>query len=270
MNYSIFDFNEYREYLRALAGGTQQRTGFGQALATAINSYSSFVSKVLKKEAQLSLEQSIRVTQFLNLTELESHYFLLLVNRQRSGTNELRDYYQQQIDSALAQHLNIRNRVGIKTTLNKEAQAIYYSSWQYGAIHVALSIPDLRTLKTLSQHFRLSIKRVDQILEFLLSVGLAKLNGNQYLIGPTQIHLENDSPNISKHHINWRNQAILNLDSENKENLHYSATVTLSKSDVKTIKEIIIKSIEKSLKVVHASAEEEVYCLTTDFFNLQK
>ena len=50
--------------------------------------------------------------------------------------------------------------------------------------------------------------------------------------------------------------------------LHYAVAVSLSESDVKKIKEMILKNLSAISKVVSASKEETAYVYCFDFFEL--
>jgi hypothetical protein len=74
---------------------------------------------------------------------------------------------------------------------------------------------------------------------------------------------------ISKHHINWRLQAIRSLERKDMDGvLHYSSVVTISKKDVIEIKSLLVKAIESSKAIVRDSKEEELHSLCLDFFKV--
>lgn len=269
MKINIFEFSDYKAYLNALAGGKNQRTGFKSELAEALDTHTSFISKCLGGNLHLSLEQAEKASWFLNHTDAESHFFLLLVNFSRAGTKRLRDYFKKQIEREVEQNFNIKKRVGVIDFLDSQNQSVYYSSPWYAAIHMALTIDSLQTPEVIGNYFNIKIKKVTQILEFLTSVGLARLENGRYSIGPTQLHLGRESQYLLKHHINWRTQAIGLIDNQS-DDLNYSAVVTLAQEDVKKIKEILVSSINKSLKIVHDSPAEDVYCLGIDLMSLRR
>ena len=113
------------------------------------------------------------------------------------------------------------------------------------------------------------MRRTGEILEFLVSLGLAIQKGNHYEVGASRVHLGGDSPMISKHHINWRLQAIQSLERENREvDLHYSSVISISKEDTLKIKSLLVDSIEKTKAVIKESKEEELHSFCLDFFKI--
>jgi len=267
---SLFEYMSYKEYLRALAGPRSQRSGERAAMAKSLNCQPTYVSQVLYGNPHLSLEQGEILSEYLGHTSDEKNYFLLLIQRERAGTKRLEHFFDEQIQELLRRRMVLTERLGSNQTLSESHQATYYSSWQYAAIHVALTIPSLQTANALMESFRISKARLNIILEFLVSSGLAKQEGPRYAPGDVEIRLGNKSPNIIKHHSNWRQQAIDSLERESLQDLHYSGVVSLSEEDVTKIKDETLKFIQDSFTTIRASKEEKLYCLNIDFFNLQK
>lgn len=217
------------------------------------------------------MEQAEKISRFLGHTEDERDYFFLLIQKERAGTQELKTYYAAKTGELLAKRLVLTNRLGKDTTLKLEDQAIYYSSWHYAAIHIAVTIPQLRTRDALADFFKLPLAKVSKVLEYLVSTGLlVPETSGKYKMGHSKIRLGNDSHNILKHHTNWRNQAIDSLDRESPLDLHYSAVLSISTNDRGKIKDLILEALKTQLKIADDSAEEELCTYCIDFFSLKK
>ncbi|MBS1971022.1 MAG: TIGR02147 family protein [Bdellovibrionales bacterium] len=269
MDLSIFDFKSYRPYLLKVFGDKDQRKGLKSQAAKSIGCHTTLISQVLHGQVTLNLEQAERMNEFLGHSEEESHYFLLLVQKERAGTKSLESYFLAQMTQVLKNRQNIKKRVGKTDFISSDEELRYYSSWQFAAIHVALSIPELSNPEALSKNLNVPLQQVRAILEFLTRIGLAKAKDlRTFEIGPKHIHLGSDSPQIRNHHLNWRLRAMEAIDHDPKNNLHYSSAVTLSREDVAKIKEILIQNLTTMNKVIQVSKEEEIYGLNFDFFNL--
>lgn len=267
---TLFEYSDYRPYLIESLGGTGVRNGRRNGLAQATNTNSAFVSQVLSGKAHFSLEQAQKANKFFEHSFDESHFFMLLVQYTRAGTHELKKYFKNQIESVREQRLNIQKRLGVKKRLSAEDQAQYYSTWYYAAVHVALSIAQLRKPEAMAEYLGLKVGLIKDILNFLIEVGLAKRGADgQVVIGDTHIHLGKDSKNINRHHSNWRWKAIQNIESGNQEDLHYSSAVTISKSDANAIKDLIIENLKSINTRIIESKEEEVFVFNFDFFNIK-
>lgn len=271
MKKDVFDFKEYKAYLHAVIASKPKRgRGVRMTLAQAIGAPVSHISQVLGGSSHLSFEQAEGVNEFLGHTQDEAGFFLLLVQHARAGTPALRRRIEGQIQIVLDKRLILKERLGVKAMLSVEDQAIFYSSWVYGAIHVMLTIERFQSREALSRYLGISSKRVGEILEFLISIGLAvqKENG-RFGVGTARIHLGNDSPMISKFHTNWRMRAIRSLEEENaNQDLHYSSAITISEGDMSRIKSLLVKYIEEIKAIISDSKEEGLHCFSLDFFRL--
>jgi uncharacterized protein (TIGR02147 family) len=266
----LFDYRTCHGYLMATLGGRSMRRGVKAALALAAGCQATYLSQVLKGKAQLSLEQAERVSRYLRHDKSESHFFMLLVLKARAGTRELEEFFSQQIEDLIVQRLDVVKRLGANNTLTDEQKAVYYSSWHFLAIHIALTIPELRTRDALVSHFHLSTEKVDEVLQFLLRIGMIEQNKLSYETKVPVIRLGKDSPHLVQHHNHWRQQAIESLERQGPRDLHYSAVVTLSKEDVMRLKDKLLEEIKANVQTIRESPEEEVYVYNIDFFGMKK
>lgn len=265
---SVFNYYDYKAYLTALTG-VGQRRGLRLQMAKAAKCQPTYVSLVLNGNSHFSLEQAELISDFLGHSKEEMHFFLLLLQKGRAGSKRLENYFREQAENIKKQRMVFTQRFGKEHVLSEVQQAKYYSSWIYGAIHIALSIPQLQNKKSLSKFLQVPQTKVSEVIEFLLQSGLIVEQNGKYIFGPTQVRLGNDSPNIIKHHANWRTRAIESLERETLNDLHYSGVYSVSKKDVIKIKDQLLEHIKACQQVLRASAEEELYCFGVDFFNLK-
>jgi uncharacterized protein (TIGR02147 family) len=224
---------------------------------------------VLNQHAHFSLEQAEEINALLGLSLEEGAHFLRLVQLARAGTPRLRTRLEAQLREAIEKRLLLRERVEIKKRLSPAEQIQYYSTWQYAAIHIALTIPRLQTPDAIARHFHLPREKVAAALEFLVSIGIAKREGERYLPGIDRIFLGSDSAMVAKHHTNWRMRAIEAFDRTEDQNLHLSTVVSISRADIDRIKEKLLSEIQKTRALIRESApEEELYVYNVDFFRL--
>ncbi len=267
----IFEFKSYKAYLTQHLGSIGRRKGLKSALAKAINCQPTYISQILNGNAHMSLEQAEATNSFLNHSKDESHFFMLLVQHEKAGTKPLKEYFYGQIQSCLNDRMVLTKRVGKAKTLSKVDQAEYYSSWTYAAIHVATTIPELNNPIKIADFFNLNINIVNKVLNFLENKELiSKDKSGLYESGDVSIRLGNNSYNITKHHTNWRLFAIEALKNETINDLHYSGVVSLSRNDAYRIKDNLLKFIKNNIQIIKGSKEEELFCLSLDFFNMKK
>lgn len=265
----VFEFQDYKAYLSTwIASRPGGGRGEKSRIAERIRCQLAYVSQVLSGTANFSLEQSEALCPLLEHTEDEAEYFMLLVQRARAGTTGLEQYFERKIQKLLNQRLVLKNRLQDKESLNRENQATYYSHWAYCAVHMAVLVPTLRTPPAIATYLGISPEKCAQILGFLENVGLVERKEGGFFPGTVRIHLESDSPMISKHHINWRLLAMRALEHETSSELHYSSVVGVSRHDLPRIREVLVKAIEQVRAIVKESKDEEVYCYNLDFFGL--
>lgn len=270
MNQSVFEANDYKAYLNDRLDDPSRGGGRGARarLSKAIGCQTAYTAQVLRGTAHFSLEQAESINAFLGHSDEESHFFLLLVQVARAGSGPLRQRFEREIARLQEARLFLKNRLGVKQPLGHEDQVIYYSSWQYAAIHALVSIPKLRAPQSLSRRLGLEMGKINEALSFLSRSGILEETAHGYKIGTARIHLGADSPLVAKHHINWRLQAIRALEGDTRENLHYSSVISLSESDASRIRELLIKALETIKPIVRDSAEETGRCLNIDFFKI--
>lgn len=266
---NLISAKSYREYLvEEIKSRPKGGRGLRSQLAAAMGCQVGFVTQVLKGQAHFSLEQAEKINSVLGHSKEESYYFMLLVQFTRAGTPTLQHFFAEQMQAAKERYLNLKNRLNIKSKINLEEQSIYYSAWYYAAFHIAIALPHLQSREALAKHFQIPTQRCGEILDFLTSAGLAIKNGDHYCLGEGRIHLGADSPLISKHHTNWRMQAIRSLDSSTTEDVHFSLIMGISDEDSVKIRALFVKTIEQVNQILRDSKESGVHCFNLDFFRL--
>lgn len=266
---SIFEFENHFSYLKFRLGSAKER-GIKGHFSAHIQIQPAYLSQVLAGKFSLSLEQADLASSFLELTVEESDFFLLLVSRDRAGTVKLKERFSKQIDFFLERRTSIVARFGAKAEVPEDLRGIYYSSWLYMAVHVALNVPKLRKPSNLSDYLGVSKEKILLILMFLEKHGFAVRKGDEFYTEQKSIRLGRESSQISQLHANWRNQAIQSLDSCRDEDIHYSGVFAIDAKTSSIIREALLENLHKHLKMVETAPDEEVYAYSFDFYKLNK
>lgn len=257
---------DYRDYLRSALPVSGEGRGSRNRLAESLNCQKGFVSQVLGGSVHFSLEHAIQVSRFLRHDPKEEEFFLLLVHLGRSGSHELSEFYRGKIREILERRKQIKERIKTGSELSESDQMLYYSSWQYTAIHMCLLIPRLRTRKAIGDYLGLPAEAISRVLDFLINCGLAIQKGGEYFSGPIRLHIPSESPFVSKHHTNWRMQSIASLDRRGPVDLHYSLIMSLSEEAAEKIRSILLQAIQETEPVLKAARDETIYALNLDLF----
>lgn len=267
---SIFDFTTYKAYLEHRVGGYRERKGQRSLVAKALGCQPTFVTQVLNGDFHFSMEQTEKLNRFFEHSEEEADYLFLLVQKDRAGTRELTQYFGRKIEKIRSDRRILTKRLGKEKLLTEDQQAIYYSSWHYAAIHVAVDIPELKTREKIAEFFRLPLGKVTEILEYLVTSGLVVKEGSKYSIGGARLRLGKESPNIARHYTNWRLQSIDSLDRGDDVNLHYSGVLSMSRAAREKINSAIFDTLKQHLAISDDSNSEELVCYNVDFFSLRR
>ena len=268
MKIDIYLFRSYKAYLNSFSEASAKR-GAKAKIAKALGCQPTYVSQVFNRSVHLSLEQADKLNEFLGHSEDEAKYFILLVQKDRAGTRSLERHFKTQIEQILSQRVVVTQRLGIKDSLSVEEQAIYYSSWYYSAVHIALTIPGLNSKESIATYLGISVKKVGTVLSFLVSAGLVQNVGGSLKIKWPSVALTSDSPNLPRHHANWRIKAVDSVGVYDKKDLHYTAVISISKEDIDQIKNETLSLLKKHRDLISRSKEEDLYCYAIDIFKLE-
>lgn len=267
----LFDFSDYRSYLRAWLERARETSSSNLSrLAEAVGVHTTFLSHVLAGKKNLNLEQATLVSEAIAHTKIEREYFFILIELDKAGTEKLREYWREKKQATELERNKLSTRVGKHHELTDEQRAIFYSSWVYVAIFVATAIKDGQSLDEIAERFQLSRSQAEDYLSFLTRAGICEKVNGIYKMGKAVVYVPNNSPFVVKHHINWRMKAVQKMDNRESSELFYSAPMSIARKDFETIRELMAKSIQRSLEICKDSAAEEVVCLNIDFFRLNE
>lgn len=267
---NLFDFNDYRSYLREWLIESKDRGDLNLSrLAKAAEVHSTFLSHVLKGTKQLSLEQSQVISETLQHSRLEREYFFTLVQLDRAGTKKLREYWLDKKQEVEAKKNNLSQRFDQHQELTSDQKAQFYSSWIYLAAWLCTSMSGGETVSDVSARFNLHRNQAEEILLFLVSAGLCKEQGGRYTMSEKHVHVSNESPFVTKHHMNWRMNALQRMDVRKENELFFSAPMAISQKDFETLREKINKVVKDVVDTAKASQAEEIVCLNIDFYRVE-
>lgn len=266
---SVFEYKDYKKFiLDWIARGPLKGRGLRKQLADAIGCQTAFITHVLAGPHHFSLEQAEASSRWMQLSEAESEFLLLLVMHKRSGSKGLEKVFQKQISQKREEHSVLKKRVNISDSLSLEDQATYYSSWHFAAIHMALLNPALQSLDNLQRYFQLPTGTLQSTLEFLLTRGLIKIERGNYKVLKPALHLEVSSPLLTHHHTQWRLKSIEASSKKSIENLHYSGVISLSQDDFEWVREKLSQLLKDVVDRLADSPDEKLACLNFDWFQI--
>jgi len=268
MEKRIFDYENYKSFISQWIA--QNSRGALTRLSEATGVHKTTLSQILRGDKHFTLEQTVKVSKFIQLREVETEYLLILVELGRAGSVELSDILRKQIKERQKANRSLTSRVTRSKELSSEERSIYYSNWIYTAVKSLTAIEQFGQAREMAKHLGIDIRYVHRVLEFLLKTGLCVEKNGRLHPGTQMTHLEADSPLVARHHGNWRIKAMERhpvLAPE--EELSYTAPMTLSKSDIARVRTLIADLVQKTDEIVGPSPSEKLFCLNIDWFEVK-
>jgi uncharacterized protein (TIGR02147 family) len=265
---SIFTFDDYRTYLRFYIESLPKKGwGFASRAAEAIGVQPAYFSLVQSGEKVFTPEQAIKLAKHLSLNEIETEYFLELVQLERAGNDELKSFHKSRVERLKADGLKIKNHIKDQKPLSVEEQMQFYSNSIYTAIRALTSIGDGKTFDEIQKHFNVPPLYLKEIMEFLVRCDLCFRKGDRYFRGAQKTWAETGTPAYFKHLTNWRLQGIRHLELNRASDKFVTMPMTLSTKDMKVVMDQIITLVRDiNERVKNTDPQEEMVCLNIDFF----
>ncbi len=264
---AIFEFNDYKEFANEWLE-LQPKGGRGllSQIARELSIHTTLLSHTLRGDKNLTSEQAILLAEFIGLQQLETDFFLLLVQRDRAGNLKLKQKYENDIRKIKSDSQEVSKRVVSNVELTDVQQAQFYSSWLYPAIRQLSSLPNYQNAIELLQAFNVKKDEFHRVLKFLIESDLCIEKNGKIKIGPSNTHINSKSPFVFQHHKNWRIKAFEKHNNLLPEELMYTAPFTISNKDFETFREEVVKLIQKLIKTAEKTTGERLACLNIDLF----
>ena len=245
------------------------RRGQLSRAAETLNCQVSFLSRVLKTEAHITLDQAFMLTRFWKLNPENADYFTTLVEFERAAEPEYRQHLNRRVEKLRQNHESLQKRTQKEDFPLAEQQATYFSSWLWSALHFLSAIPEYQNSKKMSARLGLSESLILESLKRLERFELISSGPHgQWKYASGQFHLPKNSPFVIQHHQNWRNKAVMDAQNFSSDGLHYTTVLTLSKGDVEKIKNLLLTFISETVEISNPSSPEDALVLNCDFFKV--
>lgn len=259
---------DYRSFLRQVVQEEGQERGYRKRMADQAGCQAAYLSQVLKGSVDLTPEQADRLAVFWELDDAMSEIFLTLVLLGRAGSPGLRERLRTKLE-ALKEEWRERDATFQQPELSASDRALlYYSRWTYTAVHVLLTIPNLRTVDALARHLSLAKAEIAEALERLEQIGLIEKDGAKWKVKTMSLHAPQGAAAADIHHRNWRVKALGISEAEAGSAVRYTSVHTLSAADMVRVREIMDNAIRESRRVIEPSPEEVGACLVVDYFRV--
>lgn len=269
METSVLNYTNYKDFLKFLLHSDSAPRGLQSQMAKHLNCQSSYIYQVLKGKGELTEDQAFLTTTFLNFSELETEYFLLLVRHSKAINKEMKKYIELELKKikTKAEDLSTHSDA-TKPDKNEEAWRFYFSKPKFSFIHLLTGSTKYQTIETLSEKLNIDPKELLSDLKDLQKYGFVAFEDNRWVNKSPSIHFSNDSAHNLNLHLLRRSQALnAIIHSDRKEHLHFSNLFALDPKSYDLIRKQLSESIHKLQKKIHAGGSDELYVMCVDLFS---
>ncbi len=266
MQTSVFSFDLYKELLRNLLTGAENR-GRLAAASKAIGCQRPYLSRVLLEDLHLTPDHAFNLAHFFKFTDPEREYFMALVEVERAASLEYRNFQKQKIVELKKKNQSLLERTG-RPSLHVDPLGVnYFSSWLWSALHFLTAIPRFQTVSAMSSRLGINESVITSYLLQLQEKGLIEQHGEKWCYkSGGDFHAQKNTPLVLMHHQNWRQRAMLDAQDFQNDSLHFTAVQTLSQNDLEKIKNLFLNCITDASRIAGPSEPEECVAITCDFF----
>jgi len=258
----VYEHDDYKSYLRAVIQAEPR--GIIRHLAEAAGCQRSYFSQALGSHINLTSEQLFGVSHFLNLSQPEAEYLMLLLERDKAARQAYKAHLAVRIKDARDAALQLSARLAGDATERFPHWEQYYSSWHYAALHLATSVATLNTEAEFAKYLNLPLATVSLALKELEDWGLVAHQSDRWnFVQRPDLYLGQESALLKLHHHNWRTFFQVRPEKPQSD-LHYTSVFAIAKADFLKLREDVIAFIESQRKVVQESGSEEVCVFCCD------
>jgi uncharacterized protein (TIGR02147 family) len=268
---------KYLDYIDALDGIVKSRKKGNKkftylSLAEAIKVHRPYLSRVLKKQADLSEDQWYLTLEFLELTEEEKHYLTLIHQYTRSFESKRKSILLKKIKKIQKDKRNSSEQLKAKMQ-NPEASFSlndYYLDPKLVIVHFYFTIVEVqKNPELICERWGLGKTELEIAIKKLIDFGFIEYNGvkQKYDILVDHIHLSPDSPLTKAHQSMMRMRSFEQISSLGGKSC-YNFAITLSTDDSSRaeIQKEFMDFLKKAEQIVVNSKAKKVYQMNFDLF----
>lgn len=268
---SIFDYADYKDFLRAVVTESTQR-GIVKLLADSAQVHRPYLSRVLNDKVHLQPEQLYGVSRYLQLSDSETEYLLLLLEKHRSSKSDFIKYVDSRIDILKKGHVEktkTEGRTDASMALDVDSFT-YYSHWIYPLVHVAVSIPSFQRIEVLSRKLGESLDRILQVLGHLERMGFVVKERDLWKWKKGSWHTSITDPRTTLNHRNLHDLSQRQFYLDPELGTHFSVIQSISENDFEKLRRSLLNWLSSFNKIAGPSKPEVAIGLCFDFFRIGK
>ena len=238
-----------------------------EAMAQTCGVQKTYLSKVLKHDGNLNLDQLFTACEYLKLKPLESEFLLSLYHYQTAQNSKRRELYKQKIDEIRLKSQATDSKISFKNEKTMQDSIMeYYADPYFSLVHMFLTIEVYsKNPEAMQSALQLDAKKVAYYLDRLESMGIIKQEGIYWKVVQDTLHLPEGSPFVKAHRTLLRLKSLDQLERlSSKDYYSFSVVFSSDESVRREIQERFFQFLEGVKKLVEKGNEKEVYQLNFD------
>jgi len=262
----VTNYSSYISYLKELIKENRVVSrGFQAKLAQQAGCHPTYLSQVIGGRVHLSLEHAYAMSEFLEFSELETEYFIFLVEAERAGNVRLKKYFESRLDNIRRQNNEAKASEAVpeQRLPRPEDESFYFENWYRPVLHLLILTGNYHDTRTLSLRVGLPEEKVEKDLVLLEGHGFINRSKGAWKSEIRKIHVSANSPVVERYHSYWRAKATLS--QKQTHELRYSGVHVISKADVLELRSFIHEFLMSFRKKAEDSAEETLVSLSLDY-----
>lgn len=270
----LFKYEDYRDFLKYYFA-SQSDKGMKGVLSNVLGCKPSYLSKILSKNAHLSIDHAGNLAEHLGFDEESTEYFLYLVLSLKSNVKSLKTFMSKKMKDISCIHNQIDDSL-IGTDTRGSIADYLAGRWYRSVIYDLLEIKELEgSAEKISIKLRLPVELVEEVFGELKLLGLITGNAKVgFEIDKDATHL-NVFPSVSVQNsmlMQFRNLSSMRIIEMDKSDIFFTGVYILDLESIGKVRALVRDYIEGLSKVNDGatgnSKEKNVYGINLDVYKI--
>ncbi|RYZ57905.1 MAG: TIGR02147 family protein [Proteobacteria bacterium] len=267
---NFFTVESYQLILKEKLEENSTVRGYQSRLADAANCQPSHLSKILKGDVQITPEHALSFCRFWELSELETDYFLTLVNLDRANSSALKERLLSKLEElrATKQKTDLDRKKTKHRVYSVEEKLFYWSNWYCPAIREIVAISGFRSSQAIAEHFSLPLELVDSVLDRLNEMELISENEKGWYPLPSNFVKQSEDHFPALHGKELRNFSNRRTAEWKSDDFHHAEFAAVARKDIPQLNSAMKEAIQNLASSAKHTEADQLLCLSIDIFRV--
>ncbi len=263
---NIYTENDYRRVLRHVvkASAVGKKTNLTQ-IASSAKIPKSYLSKILRGDADLNQDQLFRIAEDLNLPNKEREYLATLLEYSRCSYHRRKADLKHRLEKMRQESLTSEDNLKLKLLDDEAIKKKYYSDPVYLIVHMALLIKRYSQFpQDIAEDFQLSKRKVKEAIQTLLDLGVLEQDENRLKVKVDAIHLAPDSELIKAWRLQMRLISLQRVAELRNDEYSLTTVIAASENELLQFKSRFLEMLKELSPSIESATAEIVFQVNFD------